>query len=102
MSAITDNPEESPVTAERIADGRKLRGKTAVEAHGQWTAPADRPDPVDILEKQAAEREADLVPIRYGRMLASAFAFYRGGAANMPKFNRCASPQAWTRIKGIK
>ena len=83
MSAITDNPEESPVTAERIADGRKLRGKTAVEAHGQWTAPADRPDPVDILEKQAAEREADLVPIRYGRMLASAFAFYRGGAAIM-------------------
>jgi uncharacterized protein (DUF2252 family) len=43
---------------------------------------ADR-DPVALLEEQAATRVPDLVPIRYGRMLTSPFAFYRGGALLM-------------------
>jgi uncharacterized protein (DUF2252 family) len=38
---------------------------------------------VEILEQQAVDRVQELVPIRYGRMLASAFAFYRGAAAVM-------------------
>ena len=44
---------------------------------------ADRPDPLDLLEAQAATRLPELVPIRYGRMLASPFAFYRGAAVIM-------------------
>jgi len=40
-------------------------------------------DPVAILEQQAETRVPELVPIRYGRMLESAFAFYRGAAAVM-------------------
>ncbi len=36
-----------------------------------------------MLLEQAADREADLVPIRHGRMLASPFAFFRGSAALM-------------------
>jgi len=51
--------------------------------HGDWAPAADRPDPIAILEQQATTRVADLVPIRYGRMAASAFAFYRGAAAVM-------------------
>ena len=43
----------------------------------------DRPDPVSILEEQAKTRVPDLVPIRYGRMLTSPFAYYRGAAAPM-------------------
>ena len=39
-----------------------------------------RADPVELLERQAATRVPDLVPIRYGRMLVSPFAFYRGAA----------------------
>jgi uncharacterized protein (DUF2252 family) len=42
-----------------------------------------RPDPVALLEGQAVTRVAELVPIRYGRMMASPFAFYRGGALIM-------------------
>ena len=42
-----------------------------------------RRDPVALLEEQAASRVPELVPIRYGRMLASPFAFYRGGALIM-------------------
>ncbi len=36
-----------------------------------------------MLEYQDRGRVAELVPIRYGRMLASPFAFYRGGALIM-------------------
>jgi uncharacterized protein (DUF2252 family) len=42
-----------------------------------------RADPVDILVRQGAARLPELVPVRYGRMLASPFAFLRGAAAVM-------------------
>jgi Uncharacterized protein conserved in bacteria (DUF2252) len=48
--------------------------------HGEWQPATDRPDPVDLLEQQAATRVSELVPIRYGRMLVSPFTFYRGAA----------------------
>ncbi|HEX5990443.1 MAG TPA: DUF2252 domain-containing protein [Solirubrobacterales bacterium] len=50
-------------------------------SHGAWVH-ASR-DPVSILGRQDESRVAELVPIRYGRMLASPFAFFRGGAAVM-------------------
>lgn len=43
----------------------------------------DRPDPISLLEEQAESRLAELVPIRYGRMVSSQFAFYRGAALVM-------------------
>ncbi len=43
----------------------------------------DRTDPLEILALQATTRIPDLVPIRYGRMAASPFAFFRGAAAVM-------------------
>jgi uncharacterized protein (DUF2252 family) len=52
-------------------------------SHAAWDPPSDRPDPVSLLEAQARTRVPELVPIRYGRMLASPFAFYRGAAAIM-------------------
>ena len=36
-----------------------------------------------MLEQQASTRVAQLVPIRYGRMLVSLFTFFRGAAAVM-------------------
>src|SRR5262245_5261719 len=63
--------------------GREMREAAARESHAQWEPPADRPDPVDILEEQAKTRVPDLVPIRYGRMIASPFAYFRGAAAPM-------------------
>jgi uncharacterized protein (DUF2252 family) len=44
---------------------------------------SDRPDPVDLLEAQARDRIQELLPIRYGRMMASPFAFLRGSAIVM-------------------
>jgi uncharacterized protein (DUF2252 family) len=69
--------------AERAARGKALRKKVPREAHGKWSPPKKRRDPVAILEEQSADRIPELVPIRYGRMAASAFAFYRGSAAVM-------------------
>ena len=54
-----------------------------VAAHGDWAPAPDRPDPVSVLQNQAATRLQELVPIRYGRMLVSPFTFYRGAAAVM-------------------
>jgi uncharacterized protein (DUF2252 family) len=48
-----------------------------------WRPAADRPDPLALLEEQSAARQPDLVPVRYGRMSASPFAFYRGAALPM-------------------
>ena len=69
--------------SERAAIGRTARAKTPRESHAAWEPPAERPDPIELLEEQAESRIADLVPIRYGRMLASPFAFYRGAAVIM-------------------
>ena len=52
-------------------------------SHARWVPLADRPDPVTVLEEQAKTRVPDLVPIRYGRMAVSPFAYFRGAAAPM-------------------
>jgi uncharacterized protein (DUF2252 family) len=68
---------------ESIADGREARRVVPRSAHVGWRPAADRPDPVALLRAQDAARQQDLVPIRWGRMSASPFAFYRGAAALM-------------------
>jgi uncharacterized protein (DUF2252 family) len=69
--------------AERSAVGKATRSKIARVDHAAWEPPADRKDPLELLEAQAVTRVPELVPIRYGRMLVSPFAFYRGAAAVM-------------------
>jgi uncharacterized protein (DUF2252 family) len=63
--------------------GKQRRKFVPRSSHAEWTRPTGRPDPVSILEDQAKERVADLVPIRHGRMAASPFAYFRGAAAPM-------------------
>ncbi len=68
---------------DREATGKGARSDAPRSAHGRWRPAADRADPIAVLEGQAASRVPELVPIRYGRMAASPFAFYRGAAAVM-------------------
>ena len=68
---------------ERIAAGKALRERVARKSHAEWNPPENRPDPVDLLIENCQGRMEDLIPIRYGRMAASPFAFYRGAAAIM-------------------
>ncbi len=105
----TPKPRVVAQTPRRSADERIVhlsrdehadRGKAARKAvprgsHSTWAPPAGRPNPVDLLEEQAASRVPELVPIRYGRMLVSPFTFYRGGAYLM------ASDLAQTPVSGL-
>jgi uncharacterized protein (DUF2252 family) len=88
------SPPRSP--EERAERGRAARSETPRSSHAEWTAAKNRPDPVALLEQQAATRVPELLPIRYGRMAASAFAFYRGGAYVM------ASDLANTPVSGMR
>jgi uncharacterized protein (DUF2252 family) len=65
---------------ERAARGKAARAEAPRSRHAEWEPWAERPDPVALLEEQATSRVPELVPIRYGRMAASAFAFFRGAA----------------------
>ena len=81
--------------AERIARGRTARTEAPRPSHGRWEPAGDRPDPIALLEEQAASRVPELVPIRYGRMLISPFTFYRGAALIM------AADLAGTPVTGV-
>ena len=76
--------KEQRVLPRQLARAGKDARKAVPRASlGEWVAAADRPDPVEILRSQEADRVPELVPIRYERMSESAFAFYRGAAAIM-------------------
>jgi uncharacterized protein (DUF2252 family) len=68
---------------EHVARGKAARADVPRSSHAVFEPSASRPDPVALLEQQATSRVPELVPIRYGRMLTSAFAFYRGAAMIM-------------------
>jgi len=84
--------------AERAARGRSCRFETPRSSHAAWQPEVDRQDPVALLEEQAAERVSELVPIRYGRMSASPFAFYRG-AAYVMAYDLAGTPQTGIRVQ---
>ena len=69
--------------AERVQRGKVARAQVPRESHAGFEPSSTRPDPISLLEEQAASRVPELVPIRYGRMLVSPFAFYRGAALIM-------------------
>jgi uncharacterized protein (DUF2252 family) len=72
-----------PSRDERRAAGEAARSRVPPSAHATWRPAPDRPDPVALLEEQAATRIPELVPIRYGRMAVSPFTYYRGAALPM-------------------
>ena len=81
---MTTQTEQSYVSVdERRAKGEHAAKRTPVSSQAEWRPTADRPDPVELLVAQDATREADLVPVRHGRMMVSPFTFYRGAAKVM-------------------
>ena len=68
---------------ERVARGEAARDRVPPSSHTRWSPGPDRPDPVDLIEEQNARRDADLVAVRHGRMMATPFTFYRGAAKIM-------------------
>ena len=83
MLALAPTPGETSLVpgATTDPDGKATRRRVPRSGHGEWEPRAR--DPLAILGEQDRSRVPELVPIRYGRMLASPFAFFRGGAAVM-------------------
>src|SRR3712207_175312 len=95
-TGATTDPNRAAQTAasyqQRYERGRAARRAAPRGSHAKWALASDRADPVELLEAQAEDRDPDLLPIRYARMMASPFAFMRGSAvvmandlANTPK-----------------
>jgi uncharacterized protein (DUF2252 family) len=83
MRLATDTTGRQSTPDERSLAGKDVRRIRPRSQLGEWEPSHDRPDPIEVLQAQARTRVPDLVPIRYGRMAGSAFAFYRGAAALM-------------------
>jgi uncharacterized protein (DUF2252 family) len=87
MSALITqklNSTPQPLSlAERTAAGKALRDKVPRSSHEDWKPAPNRSEPVALLEESNQGRLPELLPIRYGRMLTSAFAFLRGSASIM-------------------
>jgi uncharacterized protein (DUF2252 family) len=81
--------------AERADRGRQIRAEVPRSSHAAFDVSVRKRDPVDVLIEQSKSRAPDLVPIRYGRMLASPFAYFRGAALPM------AGDLATTPVTGI-
>ena len=69
--------------ADRKDEGKAMRLAVPLASHAQWQAPTNRRDPIELLVESSIGRVPELLPIRYGRMMQSPFAFYRGTAALM-------------------
>jgi uncharacterized protein (DUF2252 family) len=92
-------PHELRTPSEWRRLGRSRRSASSRSSHAEWAPPPDRPDPVAILEEQAKTRVPDLVPVRYGRMVSSPFAYFRGAAAPMA-WDLAHTPATGIRVQG--
>lgn len=87
-----------PSRDELYAMGKSLRDKCPRASHAAWKRPADRPDPIVLLEESNKGRIQELIPVRYGRMLVSPFTWYRGTALNMAA-DLVATPTSGLRVQ---
>ena len=68
-----------------MSNSRTTRTQTApsLEDFAVWSVQPNRTDAIELIDGQSATRVPELVPLRYERMAASPFAFFRGTAIIM-------------------
>jgi uncharacterized protein (DUF2252 family) len=96
LTVPSPGDQKTLTIGKRRAAGKALRTKVPRSSHATWSPAPDRPDPISLLEESNRSRIATLVPIRYGRMITSPFAFLRGSAVVM------ADDLAMTPVTGIQ
>jgi hypothetical protein len=82
----------------RVAAGKQARATAALEDQAVFEPTSLRADPVELLGRQGPARVAELLPIRYGRMVSSPFAFYRGAALVMAA-DLATTPNSGLRVQ---
>jgi len=90
----------SPQLLKKLALGKALRKATPRSSHGSWQPALDRPDPIEVLELSNQGRLTNLLPIRYGRMAKSPFAFLRGSALLMAQ-DLATTPTTGLGVQGV-
>ena len=83
QASASQAPEPLQGPDERAARGRAARAAVPRSGHAEWSESMRSESPLALLAEQAKTRVPELVPIRHGRMGASAFAYYRGAALPM-------------------
>jgi uncharacterized protein (DUF2252 family) len=84
--------------AQRKQEGKDKRNVLPRESHAEYEPESDRPDPVSVIKKSSEGRLGHLIPIRYGRMSKSPFAFLRGSASLMA-MDIATTPTADIRVQ---
>jgi uncharacterized protein (DUF2252 family) len=87
-----------PTVNARLTAGKALRKSVPRASHAKWVCPANRPDPIELLKKSDRGRLSELLPIRYGRMQHSPFAFLRGAGALMAA-DLATTPKTGIRVQ---
>jgi Uncharacterized protein conserved in bacteria (DUF2252) len=82
--------------AERYAAGKALREKCPRESHAEYKPSKNRRDAVEMVLASEKGRMPELLPLRHGRMVQSAFTFYRGSALTM------AADLSTTPVTGVR
>ncbi|WP_244808390.1 DUF2252 domain-containing protein [Caballeronia zhejiangensis] len=83
---------------ERAAVGRAIRNTVPRLSQAGWEPPKNRNNPIELLSESNKGRIESLVPIRFGRMAESPFAFYRGAAAVMAA-DLASTPTSGLRVQ---
>jgi len=73
----------SQTRVEKYDQGKALRDQASRSSHGNWSPANNRVDPLALLQQSDLDRLPHLIPIKYGRMLESPFAYFRGSAGVM-------------------
>jgi uncharacterized protein (DUF2252 family) len=84
--------------SERYEEGKALREACPRKSHAGWKAPSGRWDPVQKVLDAEKGRLPDLLPLRHGRMVRSAFTFYRGTALTMAA-DLASTPTTGARVQ---
>ena len=95
---MTSPKERGRTWAEQYAAGKALRERCPRESHAAWKAPADRRDAVELVLAAEKGRMPELLPLRHGRMVRSAFTFYRGAALTMAA-DLASTPSTGIRVQ---
>jgi uncharacterized protein (DUF2252 family) len=83
MNKIEQNAGVIATRSARADRGKSRRRAAPRRSPGDWKPAGDRADPIDLLQEQDESRIQRLLPIKYGRMVESPFAFLRGSAVVM-------------------
>ncbi|MGE5362180.1 MAG: DUF2252 domain-containing protein [Bacteroidales bacterium] len=89
---------QRPTRKEQYAAGKALRGSYPREGHAAWKTPPNRRDPIELVLSAEKGRLRELLPLRHGRMVRSAFTFYRGAALTMAA-DLATTPSTGVRVQ---